>query len=79
MDEYFEIPVVYKGKEISFPAEVIRYGYVHRIQINVDEQILFLEKDEEGSYRAIGDGNNNKEIDRELVHAIVSSADALLK
>ena len=74
-----EIPVLYKGKEFSFPAEVIRYGYVHRIQINVDEQIIYLEKDEEGRYRAIGDEKNNKEVEKELVQAIVSSVEALLK
>jgi hypothetical protein len=79
MDESFEIPVVYKGKELLFPAQVIRYGYVHRIVINVDEQIIFLEKDEEGNYRAIGDEKNNKELDRELVQAIVSSVEELLK
>ena len=79
MDECFEIPVLYKGKELLYPAEVIRYGYVHRILVNVQEQIIYLEKDEEGNYRAIGDEKNTKELDRELVHAIVSSVEALLK
>ena len=79
MEEIFEIPVLYKGKELYFPAEVIRYGYVHRILINVDGQLLFLEKDEEGSYRAIVDEKNTKELDRVLVQAIVLSVEALLK
>ena len=46
MEEGFEIPVLYKGKELLFAAEVIRNGYVHRIQVNVDEQIIYFEKDE---------------------------------
>ncbi len=79
MEEIFEIPVIYKGKELYFPAEVIRYGYVHRILINVDGQILYLEKDEEGNYRAIVDENNTKELERVLVQAIVLSVQALLK
>ncbi len=79
MEEIFEIPVLYKGKELSFPAEVIRYGYVHRILINVDEQIIYLEKDEESNYRAIVDEKNTKEVNRELVQAIVLSVEALLK
>lgn len=53
MDKTFEIPLLYKGKECLYPAAVIRYGYVHRIQINVDGQVAYLEKDEEGNYRGI--------------------------
>jgi len=79
MEEIFEIPVLYKGKELYFPAEVIRYGYVHRILINVDGQLIYLEKDEEGNYRAIVDDKNTKELDRVLVQAIVLSVEALLK
>lgn len=79
MADTFEIPVHYKGKELVFPAEVIRYGYVHRIKINVEEQIVYLEKDEEGSYRAIVDAANTKELDKELIHAIVSSVEEILK
>ncbi len=79
MEEIFEIPVLYKGKELAFPAEVIRYGYVHRIKINVVEQIIYLEKDEEGNYRAIADIANTKELDKELIQVVVSSVEALLK
>ncbi len=79
IDNTFEIPVLYKGKELYFPAEVIRYGYVHRILINVDGQLLYLEKDEESNYRAIVDEKNTKELDRGLVQAIVLSVEALLK
>ena len=77
--EIFEIPVVYKGKELLFPAEVIRYGYVHRIQIDVDGQIVFLEKDEEGNYRAIVNNLNGKVQDKDLMQAIVVSVETLLK
>lgn len=79
MDETFDIPVLYKGKEYLFPAAVIRYGYVHRIQINVDAQVVYLEKDEEGTYRAIADASNTKDLDRELVQAIVLSVKEILK
>ena len=75
----FEIPVLYKNKELMFPAEVIRYGYVHRIQVDVEGQIIFLEKDEEGSYRAIADEKNTKELDTDLVKEIVSAVETILK
>ncbi|HUS00863.1 MAG TPA: hypothetical protein VMY77_04010 [Chitinophagaceae bacterium] len=79
MHNLFEIPVVYNGEEIVFPAEVIRYGYVHRIQINIDGQVVYLEKDEEGSYRAIVDVANSKDIGKELIAAIVSSVESIIK
>lgn len=75
----FEIPVLYKGKDMIFPAEVIRYGYVHRIQVDVKGQIIFLEKDEEGNYRAIAAETNTKDLERELIVAIVYSVETLLK
>ena len=53
MENTCEIPVLYIGKELLFPAEVVRYGYVHRIKISVDGQVVYLEKDEENNYRAI--------------------------
>ena len=79
MDELFEIPVLHKGKECLYSAEVIKYGYVHRIKINVDDQLLFLEKDEEGSYSAIADAGNSKELDKALIQTIVMSLESLLK
>ncbi len=78
MEDSLQIPVLYKGKEIALQAEVIRYGYIHRILINVDGQLLYLEKDEESKYRAIVD-ENTKELDIVLVQAIVLSVEALLK
>lgn len=79
MHETFEILVLYKGRELVFPAEVIRYGYVHRIKVIVDQQVIFLEKDEEGNYRAIADPINTKELEKPLVQAIVTSVENLLK
>ena len=79
MENPFEIPVLFKGKQLLYPAAVIRYGYVHRIQINVGGQVVYLEKDEEGSYRAIAGAANTKELDKELIQAIVSSLEEILK
>jgi len=79
MHDIFEIPIKFKGKEFTYTAEVFRYGYVHRIQVDVEGQIIFLENDEEGNYRAIIDGVNNKAIDKELIQAIVTSIETILK
>lgn len=79
MDNSFELPVLYKGKELVYPAEVIRYGYVHQIKIDIEGQIIILEKDEEGNYRAIAGATNTKELDKDLIQAIVSSLEAIIK
>lgn len=53
MDDGFEIPVNYKGKELSFPAQLQAFGYTHRILVNVNGVDVQLEPDEERNYRAI--------------------------
>jgi hypothetical protein len=35
MDEGFALPVNYKGKELLFPAQLVSFGWTHRIQVDV--------------------------------------------
>ena len=76
----FEIPVVYKGQEMRFNAQLLDFGYIRKIKIEVNEQEVFLEKDDEGNYRAIlGDIQNESKIDKALVKEIVNSLELILK
>ncbi len=52
MEESLEIPVTYRGEELSFPCRVVRTvnGYV--FQVEVAGLPVTFEPDEEGSYRA---------------------------
>ena len=78
-DNKFEIPVVYKGQEMSFHAQLLDFGYIRKIKIEVNGQEVFLEKDDEGNYRAIlGDIQNESKIDKALVKEIVNSLELIL-
>jgi len=80
MNEPFYITVSYKGKEIDFPAQLEMFGYTYRFRVTVESQEVFIEKDEEGDYRAIlqaGSSFNNA-IDPALLKAIISSLKTIL-
>jgi hypothetical protein len=53
MDEVLRIPVEYKGEEIEFEANLIPYGYIHRLVVDVEGVEVHFEPDEERQYRAI--------------------------
>jgi hypothetical protein len=53
MADTFDLPVEWNGRESTYPAELLRYGYTHKIHITVEDIILVFEPDEEGQYRAI--------------------------
>jgi signal-transduction protein with cAMP-binding, CBS, and nucleotidyltransferase domain len=44
MDELFEIPVLYKGQELLFPARLLIVGYVHKFVVTIDKQEFFFER-----------------------------------
>lgn len=55
MNDPFELPVTYKGTEMSFPAGLLQQGYLHCFQVNINGQIVVFEPDEERNYRALVD------------------------
>ena len=80
MEETFQLPVTYRGKELQFDAQLLQLGYTRKIQVDVNDMIVFIEKDDEGNYRAIlGDIQNESKIDKALVKEIVNSLELILK
>ena len=82
MEEGFEIPVPYKGKELLFPAQLVFFGWTHRIEVAMDGTRVCFERDEEGEWRALlsaEDLEANKTIDVELVKAIAAAIENILK
>lgn len=53
MEDTFQIPLTYQGNELEFDAQLLHLGYINKIQVDVNGVIVFLEKDDEGNYRAI--------------------------
>ena len=82
MDEGFELPVTYRGEELLFPAQLVSFGWTRRIQVDVYGTTVFFERDEEGEWRALisaEDLEANKKADAELVKAIASCIENILK
>jgi len=69
MNEPFVIPVIYQGTEHEFKARFERWGYTHRIAVLIGEATFTFEPDEEGGYRALGDGKSDS-IDTALLQAV---------
>ncbi len=72
MNEHFELPVHYKGKELMLPAELQVWGYGHLIQVSVNDQLITFEPDEERNYRALIN-DTGKTPDMELIRSVANS------
>ena len=78
MPENFEIRVIYKGKEHSFPASLISTGYNYKIQVDVLGKTISFEPDEERNWRAVipyEEIDKNKNLNKDLLNAIAISID----
>ena len=81
-DDLLEIPVTYKGEELSFPAKFLMNGYTHKIQVVVNEQLTMFEPDEERNYRAIVDAaqlEKGANVDVALLQAISAVIESVVK
>lgn len=79
MNEAFEIPVLYKGEELSLPAEFIVLENIYKIQIEVNGQEITFEPDEEKKFRAIMNMKRlkaGKKIDVDLLIAVASKLES---
>jgi hypothetical protein len=81
-DDGFELPVMYRGQEVEFPAKLIRYGYSYKIEVTVNDMLVAFEPDEERNWRALIDPEipgGNKSINIELLEAISIALDSVTK
>ena len=72
-DDSFEIPVTYRGEELSFPAQLVMTGYTHKIQVEVNGQVISYEPDEGRNYRpvlTVAQLEKGVKLDIELLKAI---------
>ncbi len=81
MDDSLEIPVSYKGQELSFPCRVIRAGYGYTFQVEVAGRLFNFEPDEEGNYRAAAGaakGLEEVKVDTALLQAIAEVIESIV-
>lgn len=82
MDESFQIPVLYKGQELSFISRLLIYGYSHKIEVEVNGTKIMFEPDEERNYRAVLDieqVKTNEKMDIELLKVIAQAIESIVK
>ena len=82
MDEDFEIPVQYRGKEEQFTARLLPMGYVYKIEVEVHGTPVLFEPDEERAWRALVDPELplvGKPPEPGLLQAIAASIEEILK
>jgi hypothetical protein len=79
MNETIDIPIIYKGKELIFKAKVVKFGYIHRFEVEVDGYSVIFEPDEERNYRVILNpvDDKNSKIDLELLKQISETLQSL--
>lgn len=81
MNESVEIPVLYKGQELSFPSRFILTGYTYKIEVDIHGTPVMFEPDEEGRYRALLDMEHLKKgekVDIELLKAIAQVIESVV-
>ena len=82
MEEGFELPVIYNGKEIFFPARLLRLGYIYKIEVDINGVLVHFEKDDERNWRALAidpsSGFENK-VDRNLLTAVIAAIEEVIQ
>jgi hypothetical protein len=74
MEESFKLPVLWNGREQEIDVTLRVTGFSPRFIASVNGAEVTIEKDEEGSYRAIQFNQDVSAIkDRDLIAAIVNT------
>jgi len=82
MVEDFKIPVLYNNQRLNFPAQLLRYAYSYKIEVDVEGTLVYFEPDEERNWRALVGQEEvtvNKSLNRDLLKAIASSIEEIVK
>jgi len=78
MEEGFELPVPYNGKDLFFPARLIQFGYTYKIEVDINGTTVSFERDEERNWRALLDaGRTDSNINVSLLNSIAESLENL--
>lgn len=81
MSETYDLPVTYKGNELSFPFRLAQFTYGNKIMLTVEETEIVIEKDDEGEWRALVSPEqlHAHKIDQGLIVAIMESVRAVFE
>ena len=78
MDEIVQIPVVVKGEDREYSAQVQAWRYGVRFLVDVDGVEMIFERDDAGAFRAmLPEGFGGKMPDRAVVEGIAEVLNSL--
>ena len=82
MDEGFDMDILHKDEELTFPCKLLKFGFTYKIEVDLHGNKILFEPDEERKWRALipYEGiNSDKKIDKSLLTTVASTIDELLK
>lgn len=53
MEEEFELPVVFNNKELNFSTKLLNYGWIYKLEVDIEGTKVLFEPDEEKNWRAL--------------------------
>lgn len=82
MENEFELLVTFNGKDLTFPAKLLNYGYTVKLEIEIEDTIVLFEPDEERNWRALisfEEIQANKKLNPDLLKAMAEVIEAITK
>lgn len=78
MEHLFELPVPYKGQELTFNGRLVAFGYIYKFYLMIEGYEYIFERDDEHNYRMLTvDNHLGKPLDITLIEAIISVLQSL--
>ena len=80
MDNSFDIPVIYKNKELAFKGKLLILGYTHKIEVDIDGNIYYLNlmKKENTEQQLLSKINDAKKIDIDLLKVVANAIEKIV-
>ncbi len=78
-EEPFELPVDYRGQEITLSGKLVQMGYTYKFFLEVEGQTIIFEPDEERNFRVISESPGMKAISVDMIQAIIASLEKNLR
>jgi hypothetical protein len=81
MDDLLMLPLTYQGREMEFEVRVYQLGYIHRVEVWVEDIAVQFELDDEQNYRALVSPEqmeqSRKKLSAGLLQAIAQQLESL--
>jgi len=82
MEDDFLLQVTWKGKEYEFPVRVLNFGYVTKLEVEINDIKVQFERDDEANWRAIMSNEDiqaGKQVDKSLLLAVAEVIEEVTK